>query len=100
MAQDHRLHGFNCNVEEWFEGDHYETLAICRNLAIARAAFKQAIAAKPAGRFMIRSHMARKAPGGATPEASCLTGATPASQQRRSARRRKNWLPKQRGKFT
>jgi hypothetical protein len=32
-----------------------ETLAICRTLALARAAFEVAIAAKPAGRFMIRS---------------------------------------------
>src|SRR5215475_10692972 len=42
--------GFNYNVEEWFEGDRYETLAICRNLAIARAAFMAAIAEKPAGK--------------------------------------------------
>jgi hypothetical protein len=55
MAQDHWLHGFNFNVEEWFEGDRYERLAICRNLAPARAAFKAAIDDKPAGRFMIRS---------------------------------------------
>ena len=52
MAQDHWLHGFNCL--------HYETLAICRRLAYARAVFKEAIAAKPAGRFMIRS----RTPGG------------------------------------
>jgi len=32
-----------------------ETLAICRSLALARAAFEAAIAEKPAGRFMIRS---------------------------------------------
>ena len=51
----HWLHGFNYNVEEWFEGDHYETLAICRSLALARAAFKAAIEEKPTGRFMIRS---------------------------------------------
>jgi hypothetical protein len=55
MAQSHWLDGFSFNVEEWFEGDRYETLAICRSLAIARAAFKQAIADKPSGRFMIRS---------------------------------------------
>jgi hypothetical protein len=30
MPLDHWLLGFNFNVEEWFEGDHYETLAICR----------------------------------------------------------------------
>jgi hypothetical protein len=28
---DHWLPGFNFNVEEWFEGDCYETLAICRS---------------------------------------------------------------------
>ena len=49
------LEGFNYNVEEWFEGGHYETLAICRTLALARFAFKLAIAEKPGGRFMIRS---------------------------------------------
>ena len=42
-------------MEEWFEGHRFQTLAICRNLAIARAAFKQAIAEKPSGRFMIRA---------------------------------------------
>jgi hypothetical protein len=36
------------------ERDHYETLAICRSLALARAAFKVAIAEKPAARFLIR----------------------------------------------
>jgi hypothetical protein len=51
-----RSAGFNFNVEEWdAEGSNYETLAICRTLALARAAFKVAIAQKPAGRFMIRS---------------------------------------------
>ena len=30
---------FNFNVEEWFESDRYETLAICRALALARAVF-------------------------------------------------------------
>jgi len=31
MPQDDRwLPGFNFNVEEWLEGDRYETLAICR----------------------------------------------------------------------
>jgi len=34
---DHWLHCFNYNVAEWFEGDRYETLAICRSLALARA---------------------------------------------------------------
>jgi hypothetical protein len=51
---DHWLPGFNFNVEEWFEGDRYETLAICRSLALARV-FAAAIGEKPAGRFMIRS---------------------------------------------
>jgi hypothetical protein len=56
MAQEnHWLPGFNFNVEEWFEGDRYETLAICRSLALARAVFAVAVEEKPAGRFMIRS---------------------------------------------
>jgi hypothetical protein len=39
MPQDHWLPGFNFNVEEWdAKGLHYETLAICRTLAAARAA--------------------------------------------------------------
>jgi hypothetical protein len=33
---------------------HYETLAICRSLALARAALAAAIAVKPASWFMIR----------------------------------------------
>ena len=54
--ENHWLPGFNFNVEEWdAKGQTYETLAICRSLALARAAFKAAIAEKPAGRFMIRS---------------------------------------------
>jgi hypothetical protein len=36
-------------------GDHYETLAICRSLEVACAAFAVVTAEKPAGRFMIRS---------------------------------------------
>jgi len=36
MPHDHWLPGFNFNVEEWFEGDHYETLAICRGLGPRR----------------------------------------------------------------
>ena len=51
---DHWLPCFNFNVEEWFEGDRYETLAICRTLEAARAAFAAAVAEKPDGRFMIR----------------------------------------------
>jgi hypothetical protein len=57
MPQDHWLPGFNFNVEEWFEGDRYETLAICRTLDLAHAAFKVAIAEKPAARFMIRNRI-------------------------------------------
>jgi hypothetical protein len=54
--QDHWLPGFNFNVEEWdAKGQNYETLAICRSLAHARAVFDVAIVEKPAGRFMIRS---------------------------------------------
>jgi hypothetical protein len=55
--ENHWLPGFNFNVEEWFEGDQYETLAICRSLDLARAAFNAAIAEKPAGRFMIRNRI-------------------------------------------
>ena len=33
-----------------------QTLAICRSLELARAALAAAVAAKPAGRFMIRSN--------------------------------------------
>jgi hypothetical protein len=56
----------NLNVEEWFEGDRYETLAICRSLALARAAFAAAIAEKPAGRFLIRqrTRVVRRHPEG------------------------------------
>jgi hypothetical protein len=54
--QDHWLPGFDFNVEEWdAEGLHYETLAICRSLALARAAFAVEVEEKPAGRFMIRN---------------------------------------------
>jgi hypothetical protein len=54
---DYWLPGFNFNVEQWSEGDRYETLAICRTLALARAAFDVAIAEKPGGRFMIRQRI-------------------------------------------
>jgi hypothetical protein len=57
MPQDHWLPGFNFNVEEWFEGDRCETLAICRTLALARAAFTVAVEEKPTGRFMIRNRI-------------------------------------------
>jgi hypothetical protein len=55
MPQDHWLPGFNFN-EEWFDGDRYDTLTICRTLDLARAAFAVAIAEKP-GRFMIRNRI-------------------------------------------
>jgi hypothetical protein len=55
MPPNHWLSGFNFNVEEWFERHQYETLAICRTLALARAAFAVAVAEKPASKFMIRS---------------------------------------------
>jgi hypothetical protein len=38
-----------------FDGDQYETLAVCVTLALARAVFAAAVAEKPAARFMIRS---------------------------------------------
>lgn len=57
MTQDHWLDGLPFNVEEWdAAGQHFNTLAICRQLAYARAVFKEAIAEKPSGRFMIRAH--------------------------------------------
>ena len=55
--EDHWLPGFNFNVEEWFEGDRYETLAICRSFAVTRAVFDAAIAEKPAGYFTIRQRI-------------------------------------------
>jgi hypothetical protein len=54
-CENHWLPGFNFNVEEWIEGDRYETLAICRSLHLARAVFAAAVAEKSAARFMIRS---------------------------------------------
>jgi hypothetical protein len=54
-TQSHWPPGFNFNVEEWdAKGLHYETLAICRTIAQARAAFEVAVEEKPAGRFTIR----------------------------------------------
>jgi hypothetical protein len=55
VPQDHWLPGFNFTVEEWFEGDRYETLAVCVTLELARVVIETAIAKKPGGRFMIRS---------------------------------------------
>jgi hypothetical protein len=44
FESDHWLPGFNFNVEEWdAKGMHYETLAICRTFALARAAFDVAV---------------------------------------------------------
>jgi hypothetical protein len=54
--ENHWLPGFNFNVEEWdAKGQTYETLAICRSLEHARAAFAAVVAEKPAGRFTIRN---------------------------------------------
>jgi ATP-dependent DNA ligase len=39
------------------KGQSYETLAICRAMALARAAYAAAIAEKPVGRFMIRNRI-------------------------------------------
>jgi hypothetical protein len=75
MPQDHGLPGFNFNIEGWdAKGLHYETLAICRSLALARVAFEVAIEEKPAGRFMIRSRtrVVKRHPKG-----DWLTGHTP-----------------------
>ena len=48
MPQDHWLPGFNFNVEEWdAKGLTYETLAICRTLGLARAAFAAAVDPQP-----------------------------------------------------
>lgn len=55
MADDHWLPGFNFNVEEWPKSGGVETLAICRTLALAEAAFRAAVAAKPAARFTLRA---------------------------------------------
>jgi hypothetical protein len=55
MAKDHWIDGFNFNVEQWDEHDRYETLAICRSMALALAAFNMAIAQNPDRRFMIRN---------------------------------------------
>jgi hypothetical protein len=61
MPQDHWLPGFNFNVEEWFEGDHYETLAICRSLELARAAIAAANAARARrAAFSHREHLPAK----------------------------------------
>jgi hypothetical protein len=50
MAQDHWLHGLNYNVEDWREGDHYETPAICRSLpSPARHSRKPSPRSRPAG---------------------------------------------------
>jgi hypothetical protein len=52
--EKHWLPGFNFNVEEWDDkGDTYETLAICRTLAMGCAVFEVAIDEKPGRRFMI-----------------------------------------------
>jgi hypothetical protein len=47
--------GLDFNVQEWFENGRFDTLAICRTLAMALAVFKVAIEEKPAGRFKVRN---------------------------------------------
>jgi hypothetical protein len=49
-----------------------EALAICRTLALARAAFAAAVVEKPAGRFMIRSRtrVVKRPPGEPPPRAT------------------------------
>jgi hypothetical protein len=58
-AQWHRTIGYTASTTTSKNGTRtaciYETPAICRQLAHARAVFKEAIAEKPSGRFMIRS---------------------------------------------
>ena len=52
MPQDHWLPGFNFNVEEWdAKGQTYVTLAICRPLALARAASRK-LCNRRDGRFL------------------------------------------------
>jgi hypothetical protein len=55
----HRITGSaasNFNIEEWdAAGLTYETLAICRSLDLAFAAFAVAVEEKPTGWFMIRN---------------------------------------------
>jgi hypothetical protein len=59
--ENHWLPGFNFNVEVWLDGDCYETLAICRTLALARAAFAE----KPEALHDPPAHPRREAaPGG------------------------------------
>ena len=52
--------------EASYKGDRYERLAIYRSLVLARAAFKVAIAEKPAGGFTIRNgkRVVKRHPGG------------------------------------
>ena len=40
---DRWLPGFNFNVEQWDDGDQYETLAICRTLALSESRRREAI---------------------------------------------------------
>jgi hypothetical protein len=50
MTQDHWLPGFNFNVEEWdAAGQHFNTLASCRQLSSARAVFKKRLPRSPPG---------------------------------------------------
>jgi hypothetical protein len=80
MAQEnHSLPGFNFNVEEWFEGDRYETLAICRSLEMW-ARTSQRIGRR--GTFRSRSRPRREALYhshavlGSTPRTTAQSGVT------------------------
>jgi hypothetical protein len=53
--ENHWLPDFNFNIEEWFEGGHHETLAVCVTLELARVVFAAAVAKKPGSHFMIRN---------------------------------------------
>jgi hypothetical protein len=48
MPQDHWLPRLNFSVEEWdARGLHYETLTICRTLALASATFEVTVKERP-----------------------------------------------------
>jgi hypothetical protein len=59
VARWHKITGCPASTSMWKSGTRrgltYETLAICRTLALARAAFDVPVEEKRAGRFMIRS---------------------------------------------
>lgn len=62
----HWLDGFQYNVEEWGENDHYDTLAICKGLDQAVALFDAEVARNPNRKLMVRNRMreVRKHPPG------------------------------------